>query len=357
MRVLVAPLDWGLGHATRCIPVIKKLVRDGNEVWIASDGKAEKLLKKEFPDLTFVFLKGYHIRYSTFLPMTLSIAMQIPKLCWRIFREHKQLEKFIERYHIDLVISDNRYGLWNKKIRSVFITHQVMIKCPRGLKFMEPLLYRVSKFFISKYDECRIPDDEKKLAGDLSHQYPLPVNAVFVGGLSRWKGERKISSEKKYDVIGIVSGPEPHRASFENLLIEQFKKSGLRTLVIAGQPGEQEEKKIGDKLVIVSHLESRKLLEAVASSNYVICRAGYSSIMDLAAIGKNAILIPTPGQTEQVYLAEQLKKRKIFFSMEQKKFQLKEALMESGKYSVKNLPSEKATKNSSPTQYELLFEE
>jgi uncharacterized protein (TIGR00661 family) len=357
MKVLVAPLDWGLGHATRCIPIIKKLIRQGDEVLIASDGRIEKLLKKEFPDLTFVFLHGYRIRYSSFLPMTLSILFQIPKIGWRIFREHKDLEKIIQRYHIDVVISDNRYGLWNKKIYSVFITHQVMIKCPPLLRFLEPLFYRVNKFFISKYKECRIPDDEKKLSGDLSHLYELPSNAKFIGPLSRWKGEKKNSSEKKYDVIGIVSGPEPHRATFEKLLVEQIEKSGLQGLIISGKPEEHIEKKMSEKLLLISHLESKKMLEAIMASKFVICRAGYSGIMDLAAIGKNAILIPTPGQTEQLYLADYLKERKIFFSIGQKDFQLKEAMIESQHYSVKNLPSEKNTKVQPVTQYELLFQE
>ncbi len=357
MKVLVAPLDWGLGHATRCIPVIRKLIRQGDEVLIASDGKIEKLLKKEFPELTFVFLRGYDVSYSSFLPMLLSMILQLPKICWRIFREHKELEKIILRYKIDMVISDNRYGLWNKKIHSVFITHQVMIKCPPTLRFLEPVLYRIHKYFISKYNECRIPDDEKKLSGDLAHHYPLPPNAKFIGILSRWKGEKKHSSEKKYDVIGIASGPEPHRTKFEELLIEQIKKSGLNGLVISGKPEELQEKRVSDKLLIIPHLESKRLLEAIASSKVVICRAGYSSIMDLAAIGKNAILIPTPGQTEQIYLGEYLKQRKVFFSISQKQFQLKEAMIESANYSVKNLPAEKIFKIQQPTQYELLFQE
>jgi uncharacterized protein (TIGR00661 family) len=357
MRVLVAPLDWGLGHATRCIPVIRKLVRQGHEVLIASDGRIEKLLKKEFPELTFVFLRGYRVRYFSFLPMTLSMILQIPKICGRIFREHKEVKKIVSRYRIDMIISDNRFGLWNKEIHSVYITHQVMIKCPPSLKFLEPVLYRIHKYFISKYRECHIPDDEKKLSGDLAHHYPLPTNAKFIGTLSRWKGEKKGQAEKNYDVIGIVSGPEPYRTSFEELLIDQLKKSGLSALVISGKPEEQGEKKIGDKLLILPHLESKKLLEAVVSSKFVICRSGYSGIMDMAAIGKNAILIPTPGQTEQIYLAEYLKKRKIFFSIEQEKFQLEEAMAESLKYSVKNLPSEKTFRFHSFTQYELLFQE
>jgi UDP-N-acetylglucosamine:LPS N-acetylglucosamine transferase len=357
MKVLVAPLDWGLGHATRCIPVIKKLISEGDELFIASEGKIEKLLKKEFPDVTFVFLKGYRIHYSASLPMILSIILQFPKLAWRIFREHNELKKMISRYGIDMVISDNRYGLWNRKIHSVFITHQVMIKCPPRFSFLEPALYRINKFFITKYNECRIPDDAKNMTGDLSHRYPLPHNATYTGTLSRWTESKKSVTAKKYDVIGIVSGPEPHRSSFEKLLTEQLLKSGLNGLLVAGKPEEKHEKKISNRLTMVSHLESKKLLEAIASSRFVVCRSGYSSIMDMAAIGKNAILVPTPGQTEQIYLADFLKKRNIFFSMEQKEFQLKEAIVESAKYSVKNLPSEKNTNIPPVTQYQLLFQE
>jgi len=357
MKILVAPLDWGLGHATRCIPVIKGLIRQGHDVLIAADGKVEKLLKKEFPELTFVFLRGYRVRYSSFLPMTFSMILQIPKITRRIFMEHGELKKIIRKYHIDMIVSDNRYGLWNKEIHSVFITHQVMIKFPSVLRFLEPVLYRINKFFISKFDECHIPDDERKLSGDLAHHYPLPANAKFIGALSRWKDEKGEPAEKKYDVIGIVSGPEPHRASFEKLLTRQFLESNLDALIVSGKPGEKGEKRISGRLLTVPHLESGKLLTAVTSSTFVICRAGYSSIMDFAAIGKDAIFVPTPGQTEQIYLAEYLREKKSFYSVEQKRFQLKEALSESKKYSVKNLAGEKNILNRPVTPYELLLQE
>lgn len=337
MKVLVAPLDWGLGHATRCIPIIQELLLQGDEVLIAADGNTRQLLKKEFPELKFISLRGYRINYSSILPMSLSMALQSPKILLRIFREHQELKKIIREHSIDAIISDNRYGLWNKKIQSVFITHQVMIKCPPLLKFLEPLLYRINKYFISKYDNCWIPDDEKNLSGDLSNQYTLPPNAKFIGTLSRWKKEKIISTEKKYDLLCIISGPEPHRNAFEKLLIKQLSNSDLKALIVCGKPGEQFETQINNRITIISHLESKKLLEAVAVSEKVICRAGYSGIMDLVAVKKDAVLVPTPGQTEQIYLARHLKERKIFYSTDQKNFNLIDSLNESKKYSVKNL--------------------
>ncbi len=333
---MIAPLDWGLGHASRCIPIIRELLVHGDEVIIAAEKNLAAMLEKEFPDLKIIFLRGYRAKYSSFLPMFLSMAFQTPKFAWRIFREHEQLKKIILDYRIDAVISDNRYGLWNKKIQTVFITHQVMIKCPSGLKFLEPLLYRINKFFIKKFDECWIPDDEKKLSGDLSYKYPFPSNAKFIGTLSRWKGKKNNFSEKKYDVIGIVSGPEPHRSAFEKILIKQLSDSTLKCLIVLGKPEEQSETTVHGNLSIVSHLDSKKLLEAISSSESVICRAGYSSIMDLEAIGKNAVLVPTPGQTEQIYLATYLRKEKKFFSVSQKSFYLRDAIRETGNYSVAN---------------------
>ena len=344
-RILIAPLDWGLGHATRCIPIIRELIHEGHEVLIGTDGKAEILLRIEFPGLTFIPLHGYRIRYSWFFPMTISMLFQSPKILWRIFKEHLDLKKIIRQQSVDVIISDNRYGLWNSKIHSVFISHQLMVKCPPSWKFAEPLLHRFTLFFTNHYDECWIPDDGRKLAGDLAHLYPRPSNSKLIGVLSRWKEKGEdFSVKKKYDVIGLVSGPEPHRSHFEKLLITQLSRSFLHSLIVLGKPGEYYESTTGDHLRVISHLDEKKLLGAIASADIVICCAGYSSIMDLVAIRKNAILIPTPGQTEQEYLASYLKGRKIFFSVSRDAFQMDEAILESKNYSVKNYYEESDNK-------------
>ncbi len=339
-KILIAPLDWGLGHATRCVPIIRELIQQGEGVILAADNDTEALLKNEFPGLKCIALRGYRISYSRRLPMSLSMILQSPKILLSIRREHRDLKKIIADEKIEAVISDNRYGLWNKKIHSVFITHQVMIKCPAWLRFLEPLLYRINKFLISKYDECWIPDDERKLSGDLAHHYPLPLNAKLIGTLSRWKGEKISPAEKKYEVLGILSGPEPHRSSFEKMLREQAEKSKRNCLIVSGKPNTQNEIITNENLSIISHLDSKQLLNAIMASEIVVCRSGYSSIMDFDAIGKNAILIPTPGQTEQIYLAGYLKQAKKHFSVDQKNFQLQNSIEEIKKLSAENLPAE-----------------
>ncbi len=335
MKILVAPLDWGLGHATRCIPLIEEFLQQGDEVIVAAEGNVESILRKEFPGIKFVFLRGYRIRYSAALPMSLSIFFRLPGMLRRIFIEHQQLKKLIREHHSDAVVSDNRYGLWNKKIKSIFITHQVMIKCPVPFRFMERFVYSMHKYFISRYDECWIPDSNAALSGDLSHKYRLPANAKMIGILSRWKKSNE-QAEKKFDVAAIISGPEPHRALFEKLLIRELTRGKLRSVIVLGKPGEQSDVQLNEYVRSVSHLPADKLLEIISGSGSVICRSGYSSIMDMVAAGKDAILIPTPGQTEQLYLARHLKKNKVFFSIDQKNFNVANAIVQSKKYSVKN---------------------
>src|ERR1019366_5512486 len=178
-RILICLLNWGLGHATRCIPIIRLLRKKNAEIIIAADGRSLELLKQEFPDLEFIRLQGYDINYPTGDSMILKMFFSIPKIVNGIYKEHQILKKIIKEKKIDIVISDNRFGLWNKKIKSIFITHQLMIKT----LFAEKLLHRINLYFIKKYDECWVPDVEcaSNLSGDLSHKYSLIKNTFFVG--------------------------------------------------------------------------------------------------------------------------------------------------------------------------------
>jgi len=334
-KILIAPLDWGLGHATRCVPVIKELLKEGHQVIVAADGITRDLLLGEFPQLQFIHLTGYGLTYSRRIPAWLKIVFQVPKIIYRIIAEHGELKRIISKNKIDVVVSDNRFGLWNKKVCSVYITHQVMIKCPPGLKLFEPLLHYMHKWFIKKYDFCWIPDYDGiiNLSGDLSHKYPLPANARFIGPLSRFTYE---ATEKtfEHDLCVIVSGPEPARSKFENIILSQLQQYEGKAILVIGKPGEKTETMIRNTKV-VSHLSGAGLSRAIASSSFVICRAGYSGIMDLSSLGKDALLIPTPGQTEQEYLGEYLSAKKIFASVKEAAFDLKSACIIPG-YSVRN---------------------
>jgi len=333
MKILIAPLEWGLGHAARCIPIVKYLLEKKCEVIIGADGRPLQLLQKEFPSHEFVVMPGYNISYPKNGSMALKIASQIPKILSGIKREHELLKKIIKEKNIDAVISDNRFGLWSKEIPCVFITHQLMVKSPFG----EKIIHRLNKNYISKYSECWIPDSsgEMNLSGDLSHKFPLPENAKFIGVLSRFEtASHALPKEKKYNLLVILSGPEPQRTEIEKKVIEQIRTNPptRKTLIVQGITENSEHRKISENTEIVSHLTSDELQKIILDSEIIISRPGYSTVMDLAMLGKKAIFVPTPGQTEQEYLADHFSEKKIAYSVSQKRFDLKTALKESKKY-------------------------
>lgn len=329
-RILVAPLDWGLGHATRCVPLILYLLERGAEPVIAAGGRPLSFLKEEFPSLEFIDLPGYAISYPSKGSMVMKMAASAPRIIRGINAEHRALQKIIIDYRIDAVISDNRFGLWTKEVPCIFITHQLMVKAPFG----ESLLHRLNKSYIKKYDECWIPDNEENdLSGDLSHQYELPSNAHFIGPLSRFEKFTVSNSQKeiKYDLLVLLSGPEPQRSIFEKIVLDQVKNISLKTLIVQGKPGENlKEQK--ENITIVPHLDSASLLDAVLSSQLILSRPGYSTIMDLSVTGSKAVFVSTPGQTEQEYLGQLMMKRGIVFCVSQQAFNLDKAITESRNY-------------------------
>jgi len=332
MKILISPLDWGLGHATRCIPIIRYLLEKKCEVLIGADGRPFQLLKKEFPTLEFIRMPGYEIYYPENGSMPLKIAAQIPKIVFRIRREHRHLRQLIVDKKIDAVISDNRFGLWSRKIPCVFITHQIMVKSPFG----EAFIHRLNKKHISNFSECWIPDSEgeNNLSGDLAHGYSLPENAKYIGMLSRFTNtDTRFLTKAPNDILVILSGPEPQRTVFENKILEQVSSLKGKTLIVRGITENSERKKISDNIEMVSYQTSAELEKEISSAKIVLSRPGYSTIMDLTVFGKKAIFVPTPGQTEQEYLAELLMKRKIAYSVSQKNFDLQIALKETDKYS------------------------
>lgn len=171
-KILICPLNWGLGHATRCVPVINSFLKQGAEVFLASDGVALEFLKKEFPLLTVFQLPEYNVQYQQSGNMTIGILLQSPKIFMAISKERKAIEKIIQENNIDVVVSDNRYGCYSKKIKSVFITHQLFIQTPVALGFLKPLINYINNHYIKKYSAVWVPDvaSENNLSGKLSHQ-------------------------------------------------------------------------------------------------------------------------------------------------------------------------------------------
>lgn len=324
-RILVCPLDWGLGHATRCIPVIHELQKQGAEVVIAADKRPLELLKQEFPQLQFIVFTGYEIAYPENGSMVFKMAFSIPKILKKISEEKKFLKEIVRKEKIDGVISDNRYGLGIADVPSVLILHQLMIKSPFG----ESVLHQITLNYVKQFSFCWVPDfpGENNLSGDLAHQYLLPDNARFVGALSRFSSfQKKEKVEKKYDLLVIISGPEPQRTVFEKMIVQQVSKLPQRTLVVLGKPENTVTKEKIGNAAIISHLNAEQLFNAVSVSELVLTRPGYSTIMDLAMMKKKAIFVPTPGQTEQEYLGNLYHSKKTHLCEKQNELDVAKAI-------------------------------
>ncbi len=308
---LVCPLNWGLGHATRLIPIIHRLLKDNNKVIIGGDGEALQILRREFPKLAWVNIpdlqlnlrKGFNVR--TLLIIATSVIMNSIK-------EHAFLKSLIKELNIDVIISDNRYGLWNSSIKSIFVTHQLMLKLPRPFKTFEGIVHLLIKKAISKFDECWVPDTDTvdNLSGDLSHKYPLSSNTKFIRPLSRFTETKGSVVTRSYDCVVVLSGPEPQRTYLQNEIVSALSQGVLTCLVVEGRPSVNcDNITVGTNIEIVPHLETGVLKTHLLNAKLIICRSGYSSIMDLNALDKKAIIIPTIGQTEQEYLAVHLKQK------------------------------------------------
>jgi len=339
--VLVSPLDWGLGHATRCIPIIKELDIQGIRVLIAASGPSRMLLKQEFPHLEFLGIPGYQIRYGPGILLKWALILRIPSILKQIKREHAWLAACYEQYKIDAVISDNRYGLYHGKLFCVYITHQLFIQSGWGINkvsgwrlsvggLIDRKILKWNYKFISKFSECWVPDQDGYIsfAGKLSHPpFPPPVPLKYIGILSRFRPtEERV---KKNSLLILISGPEPHRTLWENILFSQLEASTGKAIVVRGLPGGYEPVPfLREGVEIFNHLPSDKLNELLITSEFIIARSGYSTIMDLLQLKRNAILIPTPGQTEQEYLSRWLHEKKWMYTISQKNFCLNKALNE-----------------------------
>jgi UDP:flavonoid glycosyltransferase YjiC (YdhE family) len=338
LRILVAPLDWGLGHATRCIPIIHALLHMQITVVIAADGAVKQLLQEAFPGVVFLSLKGYRIQYSKNKKnLFFKLASQLPRILSVIRYEKKWLAKAIKDHRLHAVISDNRFGLYNKNVPCIYITHQLFIET--GNTWLSRMAQAVHYRFISKFSECWVPDAAGKinLAGKLSHPSKMPPVAVqYLGVLSRFNKEQ---AEEVHPLLLMLSGPEPQRSIFEKELLAQLAGTKQEAVLVRGLPGAAYPiHPVPAGLVVYDHLPAQELNKLIAASGLVIARAGYSTMMDLATMQKKAVIVPTPGQTEQTYLALHAGEEKIFLSKEQEGFSLKETILEAGQFDFKTIP-------------------
>lgn len=335
--ILIAPLDWGLGHTTRCMIIIRSLLKNNYKVIVAVNRQQQSLLQQEFASqISYTYLSGYNINYTKHPQFfNLKIIAQIPRIFWAIYSEKKWLKNYVNKNDVDLVISDNRYGLASKSVPSVFITHQLLIKSNSNI--IEKLLQKINYTFINKFTQCWLPDDaQNNIAGVLSNPKITPLVSIKnIGVLSRFT--HKISSDTFYDICFLISGPEPQRSKFEQIICRQIEAIKSKKIVlIRGLPHNASQLQISN-VEVVNHLPEKDLQQIVQQSKLVIARSGYTTIMELIALKKDMILVPTQGQTEQEYLAKYLSEKNICLTVTQNKFNLSQLISEAENFCFKKI--------------------
>ncbi len=328
IKILVAPLDWGLGHASRCIPVIHSLLEYDFDVSIAGSGSALSLLTQEFPDLKCFELPSYNIRYSERMNTILSLLAQSPRVFRTVFKEKSVLKQIMDKQRFDVILSDNRFGVYNKHAYNIFMTHQTSIPLPPAFDVFSFIPNFVNRQVLKRYHEVWIPDYEDEndnLSGKLSHQN-VKKNYRFIGAISRFHKVKQ--QEYLYDYFVILSGPEPQRSILEKKILQEARTMNKSFVIAGGKSSTVQSTYESSNIRYFPYMNSTQIVKYAALSRCVVSRAGYSTIMDLEALGKCAILIPTPGQTEQEYLAKYLANKKHYCFMEQDILSLKKVEIE-----------------------------
>lgn len=305
--ILFSVLDWGLGHAARCIPIITYLNGLGYQIKLVSSDKAGQLLQKQFPNLDYIEFPSYGITYAQNHRTDWKIALQVPKIVRAIKQEHALLLNLCEEYSIDFIISDNRFGCYHPTIPSAFISHQLNLQT--GV--FQPFSRIVNAFqwkFINRFSECWVPDDEQiHLSGILSEANDAKIPVYYLGVLSR----SFVMEEKKayaYPFLFILSGPEPQRTLFEQKIVSLLQQSPYTAMIVRGTK-EKTRVSFPASCKVFDFVTEAELQAIVNDAEIVISRSGYSSVMDAAKWQKKWAFCPTPGQPEQEYLAERLSEK------------------------------------------------
>lgn len=296
--IFYSVLDWGWGHATRSTPIIKQL-KLTNEIILGVTSKNKQFFELNFPELKKVDLPSYNIKYSKWLPVWLKLIFQWPFIQQVILKENRILKRIVKDEKVNVVISDNRFGLYNRKTHSIIISHQLTIQSP----FFKNLANKINLFYLKRFDEIWVPDYEnakQRLSGELSSYTNLKV--TFINPKSSLDVDIKTNTNEPFDYLILLSGVEPQRRILEELLLKCFEPSTQKTALVRGTSSPN---KINFKNIeVFDFISGPELAALILSSKNIICRSGYSTLMDMHLLGKqNLILIPTPGQTEQEYLA------------------------------------------------------
>ena len=323
MKILIAPLNWGLGHATRCIPLIRHYLAAGDEVVLGGDGESIMLLRHTFPALRVIDLPSLELHYTDNNQQRGFYLRTIPALIRFTIADYYYLRQQLAIEHFDLVISDNRFGLFSRQTHCVYMTHQLYVQLPKRLKLFQPLARALHACIYKRFNEVWVPDyadPTNNLSGALSHGGCFDRHAKYIGPLSRFSNLESGSRmpefehqkpEARHPILAILSGLEPQRTLFEQALIARFKDSTQPVLIVRGKIGGPATTTQIGAVTLVPHMNDEQLVPLMLQAKKIIVRSGYSTIMDLSVLGllSKAEFHPTPGQSEQEYLAQILMHR------------------------------------------------
>lgn len=326
-RIVFGVLNWGLGHATRSKVIISELLARNYEVLLVSDGECLEWLRNEFPALDYLDFPAYNIRYSATNHQWLKLALQLPKINKAAQRERKLLNEIVSDFKPHGIISDNRLGFHHPKVPSVYISHQLKL----SFGWASALASRAHAAFINNFDQLWVPDTQEQLiSGRLSDPSSISIDTKFIGPLSHFHYSSSVV-EGDY-ILAVLSGPEPQRTLLEEKILQQWKPSMNRLLLVRGSNETNIPRAPHDNVMIFPRLETSRLQNLISGAEMVISRSGYSSLMDYFKLDKNALLIPTPGQGEQEYLAENLMRQQKFYSVAQSKLRIDKDLAKASTY-------------------------
>lgn len=320
MKILYSLCSWGLGHATRSLPLLRRLLRDSHEITVYGTGRSLLLLRSELGDsCSYIESTPYPSPYSDRIGFAYRFLKTAPKIIGIIKEENAFIEKIVKERKIDRIISDSRFGSYSREVPSFIMFHQLRFIAPCRLFFAEMITESFNKGLQDKFQKIIVPDyeePENSLAGDLAHnlRYFKRENIEYVGILSDYE---KLDVPQDIDYLFSISGPEPTRTALEKKLFSQIDLlKGKKIVVALGKPGKYTED-ISGNVSVYSFLEKKRRDEFMNRAKMVVSRSGYTTVLDLAEIDKKALFIPTPGQTEQLYLGKHLKKQGFFYSVKQ----------------------------------------
>ncbi|MCL4376827.1 MAG: hypothetical protein M1409_00390 [Actinobacteria bacterium] len=354
-KILISPLSWGLGHASRIVPIAKEFLRRGHAVTFATSGRALIFLHNEFPQCETIEFKDYPAPFTSTPFFAAKFALYIPAMLKAIQGEKKETDRILSQKKFDLIISDARFGVYSKDIPSFFINHQLRFRAPLFFKPVDLWSEYFHTYFHTNFQRVIIPDNppgEASLLGslDVSNQPATNKIAYYCGILA---AAEKIDIREDIDYLITISTPGGPNY-LENKILKQIcSLSGKKTILLA-RPEENFEYELFPGTIVKSYASRKEMNVLMNRSKFIITRGGYTTIMEIAELDKqSAMLIPIPGHTEQQYIARYLRKQKWIYSTNQYKLNLTEDIKKAMQY--KGLPKMTKTRENVKKLYNEVF--